>query len=1666
MKKIIIFGFLFFISLFLSCQNDTQSTKSDKKPPKNDYKKTSLQIIRITPSGEDVPAGRQIVLQFNRAVVPIGRMDRKSEEIPIQITPEVKCQWRWLNTTALACQLDDKNTLSKATKYKLIISPGIKAEDDVTIGGVHRHEFITERPMVRYPRVHNWKSPGIPIVRITFNQSVSISSVKKHLFFESGNDKQKKRFEISAEKDPNDRELPRYFLVPGESYVLDFGNTQKSKVDDEPKKIDGEQARRIWLVYPKKELPLDANINLKVEPGLVSAFGKETGAEDRVVVNFDTFPQFKFIGISCSNNSGSSILATDQNLEDVDKCNPLGGAALAFSSPVVNSQVKENIEFNPDLAGGRKDYDPWANKGDYSGLRSAHKKDRVYKVWFPEILKAAEKYHIRSKPPKLEFLDNLKSLFTSIRASELKDEFGRTLTDPIDINFYTDHRPPNFNLIHKTAVIEKDVDSDLPIYVTNLGKVNIRYRNLTKEGTKRDLIKTLAVPQVEDKQFAIPLELRDMLGGNTGAVYGRVDTEPVVSKYYREHLFFAQVSPYQLQIKAGHFNTLVWVTDLKTGKQVEGAVVSIYKDAISKLSSENKILDRVITDENGTAVLKGLKDIDPELDTFNWKCSDDDCKRIFVRVDNKEDMALMPLINRFKVNTYRVSNYTVGSYSKKQYGHIRTWGTTAQGVYRVGDTIQYKFYVRNQDNKMFVPAPKGKYLLKIIDPKGKPVHEVKDLMLSEFGGYNGEYKIPKNGAVGWYQFSLSSDFTKYTWQPLQVLVSDFTPSAFKVKNSLNGDLFHPGDEVEVLTQTLLHSGGAYTDAEARITAKLKSKVFTSDDPLASGFRFDSYKKYVSKKIFQKIDMIGDKGELSLKFKIPDEDIVFGSLSVESSVRDDRGKYIASHTKADYIAVDRLIGLKNTKWIYDEDKPARINYIVVDKNGKLSPGTKVDIKIERLETKAAKIKGAGNAYVTHYIDKWIPSGSCKGVSERQPLVCEFVPGDPGTYKFTASIVDTKGKKHSTQLTSWVAGKGQVVWRQPSDNSLQIIPEKNTYNIGETARYLIKNPYPGAKALITIERYGVIKHWVQQLEGSTPVIEFVVEKDFMPGFYLSVAVVSPRVESAPPEFGQIDLGKPAFKIGYVKVPVKDSYKQIEISIKTDEQIYKPRGKVKAVIHAEPKNKDKVEPIEIAVAVLDEAVLDLIQSGKDYFDPYEGFYKLDSLDLINYSLLSRLVGRQKFEKKGANPGGDGGASISMRSIFKFVSYWNPSIKPDENGNAEIEFELPDNLTGWRILAFALTPSDRMGLGDTNIKVNRPTEIRVVMPNQVTEGDTFKAGFSIMNRTDRERSIKVTINAKGNLKSKASFETLVNLKPYKRTTVYMPVETSRVDQSRDILKGTINFRVTAKDKIDGDGIEHTLSVNKRRSFETAANYGTTINDKVTESVLFPKDIYPDSGDISVTLAPSVIGNVQGAFRYIRDYPYICWEQMLTKGVMASHFKNLKSYMPSDFMWAESEFLTKEILQQAANYQAPNGGMVYFIPADRYVSPYLSAYTALAFNWLRESGYEIPGDVESKLHEYLKNLLKKDVLPTFYSRGMSSTVRAVALAALASHGKVTINDLQRYLSHVKHMSLFGKTHFLQAAIEIKGSEDIIDQVFKTILSHSSQSGGKFSFNEELDDSY
>lgn len=1657
--------------------------------PAQAQEKNPLTILRVTPTGEDVPASNQIVIEFNRPVVPIGRMERTAQEVGIDTTPPLNCQWRWLNTSSLSCNLDNADTMNLATRYSMKISPAIMAEDGAQIEAAQEFSFITQRPDINYTNFKTWRSPQTPVIRAVFTQPVSKSSAEAHIFMTAeGTDK---RYALIASPDTEYQELPDYIYNAQEKSWV-FIDAENRKSDDQATQIEGEEARRVWLLEPAELLPAETTITLKTEAGLLSAQGAEAGVSARDIVTFNTLSEFSFAGVSCSDNNDNQILIAPNEDNTGKLCNPMRPVSLAFTAPVLRSEVKKNAVFKPDLAGGRTDFNPWGEENrDWSQLGEVYTQGKLYYIGLPIGLKAAQTYTL-SLPaaPQTSWTDAAKTMVGYEAPEAFEDEFGRTLAAPLEFTFATSHRNPNYEIVHHDAVLESGIDSEVPLYVNNLDSYTFDYKSVTARSEKDDAF-TKKVNNISDIQYAIPLGVRDILGGKSGAIFGYLSTDPVApNKYDGDSKLFAQVTPWQAHMKLGHFSSLLWVTDLATGQPVEGVTVKIYSGKFTELSLPKDSLATATTDAQGLAVLPGSETLDPQQ--LLWRSWEDNADRLFVRLEKKDDMALLPLSSNFELSLWSFSEDNLWSYNRKAFGHLKSWGMTAQGVYRAGDTMQYKIYLRGQNDKTLTPPPTGKYTLKIVDPVGKTVQENKGITFSEFGAYAGEFAIPETAAVGWYNFTLTADFSnepekktedaqdpeeedydnpklKYTLYPLRVLVSDFTPSPFRVTTEIGGDRFHPDDVISIESKATLHSGGAYGDAAARATVTLRKGYFSSEHAAAKNFTFGTSKDGNEvEQIFQKSSTLNDKGEWIESYTLPQQPIYYGKLEVESAVQDDRGKSVASVASADYIGVDRFVGLQSPQWFYESKKPVTLQTLVVDEEGTPSKNTAVSVSIEFEDISVAKVKGAGNAYLNDITREWKQVATCENTSTDAAQDCTFTPEKAGTYRATASIMDTKNREHKTEITLWVSGDDYVQWNDQDNLALSIIPEKKEYKVGDTAKFLIKNPYPDAQALITIERYGVIDHIVQKLEGSAPVLEIPVKPDYLPGFYLSVVVTSPRVDQPPPEMGQIDMGKPAFRMGYITIPVRDAYKEMIVEAKPEQDVYRPRDTVKVNLNAKPRNaQTPAKPIEIAVAVLDESVFDLITGGRDAFDPYKGFYNLDPIDMRNYSLLYRLIGRQKFDKKGANAGGDGG-DFSMRTLFKYVSYWNPSVKTDKDGNAQIEFEAPDNLTGWRVLAIATTPDDRMGLGEGTFKVNRPTEVRPVMPNQVHEDDEFVAGFSVMNRTDTPRTLDVTIEASGDASDKTPLtkSETVTLEPYKRTTVYLPLHAALLPIERDTEKGAITFKATAGDNADRDGMEFILPVLKKRMVDVAANYGTTTEDKAEEHIAFPNDIYTDTGDVSVVLSPSVIANLTGAFRYMRDYPYLCWEQILTRGVMAAHFKQLRAWIPDSFTWKDSETLPQSMLDKAANYQASNGGMTYFVATDARVDPYLSAYTAMAFTWLKKDGYSIPTDVEKKLHDYLLNFLRQDTAPDFYQSGMTSTVRAVALAALATEGKITADDISRYHPHLKEMSLFGKAHFMQAALHFDTAQTVVKEAADMIFAAGSESGGKFMFSETLDDGY
>ena len=921
-----------------------------------------LKILRVTPAGDDVPAGRQIVVQFNRPVVPVGRMERASDEIPITVAPTLSCQWRWLNTSALACQLDEKNALREATRYRVVVNPGIVAEDGATIEAPFEHAFVTLRPVVRYVRFKTWRAPGLPVMRLLMNLDVDGVSVEQHVVLEVAATGE--TVPVKASADVEGRTLPRVLPLPGEKAALVSAENIRQQVDDA-----SARAQRTWLIEPVKELPVDARVAVRVRPGLISPLGPEPGVQDKRVLEFDTFPEFGFLGVRCWDLDGERLNIAPEarpRSRAARRCNPLERIGLAFSTPVIAEEARDHMAITPDLAGGRSDYDPWANYGGHSRLNRPHRKDQEYIIWLPEVLRAWESYRLTSD-------------------ETFRDEFGRALEQPVAFVLETDHRAPEYRLTHPVAVLEKDVETDAPVVVTNLDRLALRYTRVTPQSHARGRRARIDLPTEEDVAYSHPLGVRDLLDGGSGVLFSSVASNPAVRDGHQgPTAFFAQVTPFSVHAKVGHYNTTVWVTDFATGKPVGGATVKIHFDRYSDLTPAPRTLASAITNSDGIATLDGAEELDPHakfvgVNTWRWST-----EMLVVRVDKGDDMAMLPLDSRFKAAGQ------IWSYRRPKHGHIKAWGLTAQGVYKAGDTIQYKLYVRNESNDTLTAAPEGRYALAIIDPKGKEVHKVEAVELSEFGALHGEFTVPVNGAVGWYRFELKSDFMKHSLAPMRVLVSDFTPSPFKVSADINGERFKSGDQLRIDTQASMHAGGPFADAPARTTVSLSAAPFRPQTAVTRGFVFDSgyERSAASRTLHQSEARVDDKGQLVSQFRLADSPVLYGRLSIESAVRDDRGKYVAGFAGAEYLGRDRFAGLRQRQWVLSEDEVAEVESLVVDASGEPQAGIEIETLIERQETKAARVKGAGNAYLTRYTHTWVKVHGCEQTSAAEPLTCRF------------------------------------------------------------------------------------------------------------------------------------------------------------------------------------------------------------------------------------------------------------------------------------------------------------------------------------------------------------------------------------------------------------------------------------------------------------------------------------------------------------------------------------------------------------------------------------------------------------------------------------------------------------------------------------------------------
>ncbi|HMO02244.1 MAG TPA: alpha-2-macroglobulin family protein [Oligoflexia bacterium] len=1619
-------------------------------------KAEEVKLIKMTPSGENVDVGQEVLFEFDKKMVRLG--DFKVKKAPIIFSPNLNCDWRWLSQTTLACRLNKKDRFKYATRYsvkfvdQLVSLAGEKFQKQLELS------FSTEVPKIKYSHLLKWLSPNRATMLVAFNQEVDQDSLENKLFL--------------TRLDANQQPVLDSSVV-GVS-LKNCGSASECKLYHS---WDEMRQKAFWIIEPTKDLMLNEQYQLRALPGILGLEGSLPSELDDQALTFRTFKKFQFLGIKCSSLTQISkeekqdyfnreehesdfyktiFLKPDIGVEPTTAdgvilkgalCNPFGPASLIFTVPPNISSLAKGLRFDPPLfKEGAFQEDPWLNVYvDDVFNDTAATFDDSY-VLFPLPLSASTKYRL------------------TINKENLKDQFGRELAASVDISFQTGDRNPRLALPDKISVLELKSSSQLGIIPTNLKKIDLTYLTYGsangKDSVSQIKQEVISLPDVKNLAYYFPFDARARLGGRSGILNGIFRYADNFNSV-RELPFSVQVTPFAAHFKKGYFNSLAWITDLATGKPVKGAKVSLvtfekdenenlYNAFNWKFRSQTTLLSETVSDEFGVAELAGAQSL-PNYDH---------AKELVLKVSKDGETAFLPINYGF-----RVSLEDKYSFVRSQKDRSVAWGYTAQGIYKPGEKVAFKMFLREQENLGFKLPPAGQYLLRLTDSAHNLIAEIAQVEPSQFGSINGEFRLPNSAAVGWYEIEvveLKKD-SQNLIRRISFLVADYVPAPFATKVSLNKSAVFPGEDLSIETYGLFHSGGPFKGAPVKTAINFEARQFKPRNPRLNGFSFDfsdyfeAESEPTSLLFAQRSGYLGENGDFHIDQKISAADIKapYGEVIVESSISDDRGASTSGRATATYFGQKNFIGFKSKEWFFQVGKSSAIDVVVVDQDGNLATGIPFAIEVQKLERFAVRAKSSGDSYVSDATERWQTISSCELVSAAEPVKCDFTLNAAGEVRFVGSFKENKNAPAQTFLRSYGVGAGDVYWSSHSSHWVDLVPERKDYKVGETARFILKNPFVGARALLTVERLGVISRRELTLSSPVEIISLPITAQMYPQAYVSVLLFSPRVADAPIA-GEVDLGKPTFRIGGADINVEDPDRLLQVKISPEREVYKPRDQVKLTVKVAAANHQALgKPVEVGLVVIDEAVLALNSKGLKYYDPLQDYFNGATFEIENYNLLLKLVGLRNFHKKGANPGGGGmDRNISLRDVFKSVAYWNPAIITDSSGLAEAFFELPDNLTGWRAIAVVADKDDRFGLGSTAFKVNQDIEIRPALPNHLRQGDQLKAKFTVLNRESQIGDYVVNALVQYPSGLKKTFEETLSIKPFERQEFVFDLLAEEV--------GEVLIRVVAsKSKSNAkDDLLARLNVLPLQAEEFSVVAGS-LEKEGSEAVAIqiPSDAKNNQARLLAQASPSLLSAFEQLISFARDYPYDCWEQKISRAYLAAVYLKLTeggSDRRLAATWPKAREFLLETLSQISDYQATSGGIGFYSKDSRYVSPYLSGYTLMLSSKFAELGHKFSSDSITKLNSYISGLLQESQL--------SPENRAMLSTFLAEAGDGDLSLLSQLFDYAEQAGIGAKVDLLSGWTKLNGDAMAAQRLISDVLALAEDRGTtvnfKFSDNE------
>ena len=787
--------------------------------------------------------------------------------------------------------------------------------------------------------------------------------------------------------------------------------------------------------------------------------------------------------------------------------------------------------------------------------------------------------------------------------------------------------------------------------------------------------------------------------------------------------------------------------------------------------------------------------------------------------------------------------------------------------------------------------------------------------------------------------------------------------------------------------------------------------------------------------------LDEKGEKEFSVKVPAGLKPASSLTAEitATVSEVGGRAVTAGLSRPVDAYPRYVGLKRLREPYAKPgQEEKFACVLVKPDGSA---------IQEAELKATVCRVVWNTVLK------LDEGHYRFHSEReeQPvaqMACAVRDGKaalaftpPAVGEYVIRVADEKGGA-SADLTFQCAGEGEVAWTMEKPDRLELVLDKESYEPGDTAKVLLKSPFPGT-ALVTIEGDRIHQARVFRMEKNTHEISIPIEAAYNPNVYCAATVIRKMDSRARWSTNR------AF--GIVRIALDQSARQLQVGMDCSKEV-RPGTPLRVKLAV----KDSAgigKPAEVTLAAVDEGICRLTDFKTP--DPWAFFYSDRQLGVGSSDIYSLVMPEVEKKKIGSDSaaGGDGvGLEVLKEkglvnpinaARVKPTALWKSRIVTGPDGLAEVTLDVPDRFTGeLRLMAVAAAAQD-FGSAEQPVQVKQPLMVQTSLPRFLAPGDEFEAPVTLFNNTEQKGAASLSTEGSAGIE-------LVSAKP-------APVEVDKGGEKTVSLRcraprlpGVARFKVTAALGAETASDEVELSVRPPSTVQFVSGSGRIepdSNGSASVKITVPGGWVPKTDRYWLSFSPLPTLKLAGALRYVLHYPYGCVEQTTSGSFPLLYLSDLGATVdPEMFPKGEVADFVQAGIERLMSMQTSQGGFAMW-PGGGSPYPWGSVYATHFLVEAGKAGHPVDEDRLDAAVEYLERLLSSryreyGIRHEDEEEDADLPLKAYACFVLAKAGRPNASWTFRLYEEKEKLPAYAKC-FLAGALALQKEQDMAKTLMK-----------------------